>query len=279
MSALTFGGSELSYERLGSGSPIVLIHGLGTSKVIWRELQEHLASQFEIVTYDLRGSGLSHEDSKEEMSLERLSSDLRRLVQALGLDRPSLLGHSLGASIALKYTLCWPDDVQTLVLMGADANLSNLGPRMRQVVKLIEQHGLEGWVEDYWSKNPPFSEKSIKRSPEVVEHYRAMVLANDPDNYMRTCLAIATAEDLTSQLGAVRQPALVISGAADDRTLPGAGRELAARLGDAELIEFAEVGHTIPTEVPGLAAEAIVEFLVRNSGRSQAQTLDAAEEE
>ena len=64
-----------------------------------------------------------------------------------------------------------------------------------------------------------------------------MVLRNDPDNYTRTCLAIASTETLTDALPGITVPALVVSGGADDRTLPEAGRELAERLGNATFVE------------------------------------------
>ena len=50
-------GCEISYDITGSGPPVVLIHGLGASRVIWSRLRDHLSPSFTVVTYDLRGSG------------------------------------------------------------------------------------------------------------------------------------------------------------------------------------------------------------------------------
>jgi pimeloyl-ACP methyl ester carboxylesterase len=88
-----------------------------------------------------------------------------------------------------------------------------------------------------------------------------MLLANDDGNYIRTCVAIATSEDLTDQLGDVMQPALVILGGDDDRTLPEHGRELARRLGRGALVELPGVGHTLPLEAPAEIAAAVQHFL------------------
>jgi pimeloyl-ACP methyl ester carboxylesterase len=259
-------GSEISYEMAGAGPPVVLIHGLGGSKRIWSRLAGELAESHTVVAYDLRGSGGTVEVAPgKELSLTVWSDDLRGLLGALGIQRPALVGHSLGASIALTYSLAWPDDVSALVLMGADPELSRLAPRMEKVVDLISRLGIEQWVAEHWSKNTPFSETSLSRTPEILDEYRAMVLANDPDAYTRTCRAIAQTETLTQRLGDVGQPALVISGSDDDRTLPEAGRELAASLANASYVELAGVGHTVPLEAPHDVAAAVRVFLRSNA--------------
>jgi pimeloyl-ACP methyl ester carboxylesterase len=256
-------GCRISCEVTGSGPPVVLIHGLGATKRIWSRLRDRLAEACTVVAYDLRGSGETSETGPSaELSLTVWSDDLHELLGALRLERPVLVGHSLGASIALKYTLRWPaDGVSALVLMGADPELSRLAPRMEKVVELIGRVGMEEWVKEHWSKNTPFSETSLARAPEILDEYRTMVLANDPDRYVRMCLAVAHTESLAAELSGVAQPALVIAGSDDDRTVPEAGRELAAVLPNASFVELAGVGHTMPLEAPDAVGIAILDFL------------------
>lgn len=266
-------GCEVSYDVQGSGPPVVLIHGLGGSKALWSRLRERLERAFTVVTYDLRGSGETRETGpSRELTLAVWAEDLRGLLSALRIDRPALVGHSLGASIALKYALRWPaDGAAALVLMGADPELSRLAPRMQQVVELIGRLGMEEWVTQHWSKNTPFSHASLARAPEILEEYRAMVLRNGSERYVRMCRAVAGAEDLSGELARVAQPALVIAGSDDDRTLPEAGRELAAALPNASFVELAGVGHTMPLEAPDEVGEAIRTFLASSDGRRPEQ--------
>lgn len=260
-SVLTPDGCSLSYELAGSGPPAVLIHGLGGNMSIWSRLRDRLAEQNTVLTYDLRGSGASREADRRELTLTVWSDDLHGLLDALAIERPVLVGHSLGASIALKLALRWPDRAAGLVLMGADPDLSRLGPRFQKVVGLIREVGMQEWVDSYWSTNTPFSAASLERTPGILDEYRAMVLANDPEDYIRTCLAISGSESLAGELGRIALPALVISGGDDDRTLPEAGRELAGKLGNASFIEIPAVGHSIPLEAPGAVGDAIDAFL------------------
>jgi pimeloyl-ACP methyl ester carboxylesterase len=261
-------GCQVSYELAGSGPPVVMIHGLGGSRRIWTGLRDELAAAFTVVAYDLRGAGDTVETgSTKDFSLAVWSDDLRGLLEALGIERTVLVGHSLGACIAIKHALAWPSRVAALVLMGADPELSRLAPRMEKVVELIGRVGMEEWVTEHWSKNTPFSQASLSRSPEILEEYRAMVLANDPEAYVRTCRAIARMESLAGELGGVAQPSLVIAGSDDDRTLPASGRELASALADASFVELAGVGHTMPLEAPGAVGAAIREFLASRDGQ------------
>jgi pimeloyl-ACP methyl ester carboxylesterase len=257
--------ARVAYDDVGEGVPLVLIHGLGVSRAIWSEVRDRFGPGYRVVALDLRGAGATEEVAQRELSLETWADDLRALLEELGIERPVLVGHSLGAAVALKYALQWP--VRALVLMGADANLSHLAPRMRAAAELIEEVGLEEWVDAHWSRNTPFAAESLERSPELLARYRAMLLANDPRDYVRTCLGIAGGEDLDGRLADISAPALVIVGGADDRTLPEHGRALAHRLGHGTLVELPGVGHTLPLEAADEVAEAVRSFLGGLDGR------------
>lgn len=255
------GSLDIHVEVVGEGVPIVLLHGLGLTGALWNRVRDGFGPGYQLILVDLRAAGATREIESDELSLKRWSDDLAGLLAALEVERPVLVGHSLGASIALKYALELPDDVRGLALIGADATLSNLAPRMLLSAERIESIGLEAWVQEHWSKNPPFSSVSLARTPEILDEYRTLVLGNDPVDYVRQCRAIAGAEDLSDRLGEIEQPALVLIGALDDRTLPEHGRELAARLGNARVVELQDVGHTLPLEAPAEVAAAVRAFL------------------
>ena len=156
---------EIHVESVGEGIPVVLIHGLGLSGAIWNRVRDSLGPGYRLVMIDLRGAGRTRELVRKELSLEQWAADLGALLAALEIERPVLVGHSLGASIALKYALEQPGDVRALVLIGVDANLSNLAPRMLASAERIEAMGMEAWVAEFWSANPPFSERVAAACP------------------------------------------------------------------------------------------------------------------
>lgn len=254
---------ELACEVSGAGEPtLVLLHGLGASRLLWRDVQAQLGTTGRrVVSYDLRGAGATRERERRELSLATWADDLGGLLAALEIERPVLVGHSLGAAVALKYAIEQPAAVGGLVLMGADPDLANLGPRMSAAAELIGRVGLETWISDHWSRNTPFAAASLQRNPTVLDRYREMLLANRGDDYVRSCLAIVGAESLSSRLDRITAPVLVIVGADDDRTLPAHGRRLAKRLPRARVVELLEVGHTMPFEAPDEVAAAVLAFV------------------
>jgi pimeloyl-ACP methyl ester carboxylesterase/quercetin dioxygenase-like cupin family protein len=254
-------GAELHVEEAGEGRAIVLVHGLGLSGALWDRMRDSFGLGYRLITLDLRGAGRSRELEHRDLSLARWADDLHAVVRELELERPVLVGASLGATVALKYALERPGETGALVLIGTEANLSNLAPRMLAAADRIDRDGMQTWVDEVWAENPPFSRASLRRDPSVLDAYRSWLLENDPVDYARQCRAIASAESLADRLGEVRRPVLVVVGTDDNRTLPEHGRELARSIPQARLIELAGVGHTIPLEAPVEAARAITEFL------------------
>jgi pimeloyl-ACP methyl ester carboxylesterase len=114
---------ETHYERRGEGPPIVLAHGAGHDHRWWEPQVEALRDEYEVVTYDLRGHGRTGGGAdwhQYEMALYAL--DLHRLVERLDLDRPVVVGHSLGGMFLPAFASRYPDSVRGLVL--ADAQVT-----------------------------------------------------------------------------------------------------------------------------------------------------------
>jgi pimeloyl-ACP methyl ester carboxylesterase/quercetin dioxygenase-like cupin family protein len=254
-------GAELYVEVEGEGPPLVLVHGLGLSGALWNRVAEALGGGRTLVRVDLRGAGRSREAERGELTLERWARDLAAVLEQLELERPTVVGHSLGAAIALELALERPELPGALVLIGTEADLGNLGPRMNASAERIERDGaLDGWLDEVWSKNPPFAEPSLARDRSMLDEYRSLLEENAPEDYVRQCRAIAAAEPLSGRLREIGHPVLVVVGGLDNRTLPEHGRELAVTLPNARLVELAEAGHTIPLEAPSETAAAIAEF-------------------
>jgi len=255
------GTVDVRAEVVGEGPPIVFLHGLGLRGSYWERVRARLGSGYTTILPDLRGAGETRETVREELSLRRWADDLHGLLAVLEVERPVIVGHSLGAAVALKYAIEHPGSVRALALIGADATLSNLAERMLANAERIESMGMPAWVDEFWSKNPPLSATSIERDPGALAEYRELLLSNDPVDYVRWCRAIATAEDLSGRLGEIQAPALVLIGEADDRTTPEHGRALAARLPDSRVVSFPDAGHTLPLEAADETAAALRAFL------------------
>ncbi len=105
---------ELSYQRQGSGSPLLILHGLFGSGRNWQSHARRLAECFDVLTIDLRNHGQSfHAD---EMSYPLMAADVEQLIRDLDLGACRLLGHSMGGKVAMALALQYPELVESLVV-------------------------------------------------------------------------------------------------------------------------------------------------------------------
>jgi pimeloyl-ACP methyl ester carboxylesterase len=120
-------GQSIAYRQAGSGPVIVLIHGITSDSATWRRVMPYLAARFTVIAPDLIGHGASAKP-KGDYSLGAHASSVRDLLVALGHDRATFVGHSLGGGIAMQLSYQFPERCERLVLvdsggLGRDVSL------------------------------------------------------------------------------------------------------------------------------------------------------------
>jgi pimeloyl-ACP methyl ester carboxylesterase len=98
------------------GPPIVLVHGLASNSRIWDDVAACLADEYRVVALDQRGHGLSDRPT-DGFTLDRVVGDLAGVMDSLGIEKPTLVGHSWGGNVALAFAAAHPDWVHGLVLV------------------------------------------------------------------------------------------------------------------------------------------------------------------
>jgi pimeloyl-ACP methyl ester carboxylesterase len=112
----TIHGCQCAFRVAGSGPAIVLIHGIGGDSSTWNTVQARLAHRFTVIAPDLLGHGKS-DKPRTDYSVAAYANGLRDLLSVLGIDRVSLVGHSLGGGVAMQFAYQFPELVQRLVLV------------------------------------------------------------------------------------------------------------------------------------------------------------------
>ncbi len=115
-------GARLYYTVQGEGEPVVLIHGLAAQADInWRRngVVDRLAKEFKVITFDLRGHGLSEVSHDPAFYGVQMVEDVPRLLDHLGIEKAHVAGYSLGGFITLKLLTLHPDRVQSAALCAA----------------------------------------------------------------------------------------------------------------------------------------------------------------
>jgi pimeloyl-ACP methyl ester carboxylesterase len=269
------GDVQLYYELYGQGDPLVLIAGTGISCAPWRLLQvPEFSRHYRVLIYDHRGLGRS---DKPDMpySTRLFARDCAALMDALGIARAHVLGHSMGGRVAQWLALDRPEKVRSLVLSGTGSGKYRpdldypRGIPLKTCVALVEK-GYEGYMREHWEAGFMFSDAFAREHPEIVRRFQRTIVEDLPPLvcYLRHVIA-RQEHETTDLLGQIRAPTLVIVGA-DDRAEGGTGshvesaRVLAERIPGAELVMIPGGRHGYLREMPEKAHPPILEFLRRH---------------
>jgi len=233
---------------------LVLLHGAGANQHWWDHLAPELAQSFYVVALDFRGHGDS--DHPRELQVGAFDRDLEALEQHLGSPRLVLVGHSMGAHVALRHASRQPA-VRKLVLiepsLGADRR-----NRRRSRLALAAR------------RSYPTREEALARyrfipdTPRAPEHLRTAIaeksVRRDRDGrfgFKFDPRWFSLEAPAAPPLNDVRCPCLIIRGAQSSLlTRPGA-RKLADQLPDARLVEIDDASHNVHLEQPGEVLEAL----------------------
>ena len=147
----TLHGHELAYLDSGQGPAVLFIHGLLGSRRNWRHLVDTLDADHRVLAPDLFGHGASAKPMGD-YSLGAHAATLRDLLDQLGIDRVTLVGHSLGGGIAMQFCYLFPERVERLVLVSSGGLGRSVSPLLRSatipgaewVLPLLAS----GWVRD-----------------------------------------------------------------------------------------------------------------------------------
>lgn len=115
---MTLHGHRIAYRAGGSGPVLVLVHGITSTSMTWKAIMPMLARRFTVIAPDLLGHGESAKP-RGDYSLGAYASGVRDLLVALGHERATFVGHSLGGGVAMQLAYQFPERCERLVLVGS----------------------------------------------------------------------------------------------------------------------------------------------------------------
>ncbi|GAB2986586.1 alpha/beta hydrolase [Amycolatopsis acidiphila] len=240
---------NLSLLRGGSGALLVLLHPLALAGQLWRPLAAKLDG-FDILAVDLRGHGESPWDGKP-FSIEDMADDLGVTLDVLGLDEISLLGMSMGGSVAMTFAGKYPERVRSLVLADTTAWYGENAPtawaqRAAKAADTARADQLPFQLDRWFS--PGFRESH----PDEVDRVCEIFLHTD--SHAHAAASVAMGElDARPLLFSVRAKTLVLAGEHDYATPPSMAGELAGAIPGATLEILPALRHLSLVEKPELA--------------------------
>lgn len=242
---------RITYATAGAGSPAVcLVHGSGGSREAWTHQLAGLADIARVVAVDLPGHGGS--GGTVPRRIEDAAAVVAAFLDALGIARVVIGGHSMGGAIAQQFALSYRDRVEGLILVGTGARLRVL-PQMLELLASDYPKGIDLLMSLAVGANAPAALRaSLHRA--TADNAPGVVLGD-----LQACDRF----DVMSRLSALDVPALVICGEEDQLTPPKYARFLGERIAGASVTVIPGAGHYVQMEKPDETTRAIREFLTR----------------
>jgi pimeloyl-ACP methyl ester carboxylesterase len=263
MAALTIYTRAVDFRALVSGrNPrAVFVHGLGGDLHTWDAVSEALGQKLASLRYDLRGFG---ESVCRHPVTFRHADDLLAVLDATGIEQCDLIGVSMGASIALNFTLDHPERVRNLVLISPGLTGWEWSEEWRALWQPIVDSARGGAMEkarELWWQHPLFA--TTRESPAAAA-LRAAIMRDSGEHWIDD-LQEQVLPDL-ERLHQLQTRTLLMSGGRDLAEFRLMADLIEGNATHLQRIDIASAGHLIPLEEPRICADHIAAFLMRRSG-------------
>ncbi|HEX5380290.1 MAG TPA: alpha/beta hydrolase [Phenylobacterium sp.] len=254
---------NIYYEDTGGDGPVIVFsHGFLMDRTMFAPQLEVLQGQYRCITWDQRGHGLTAGNRLSPFDFYDSANDLSGLLDVLGVKSAILVGMSQGGFLTLRCALTNPDAASALVLIDTEAGV------MTPDQITANEGMLEQWIKSGFSEalGEAIAGQIIgpvlpgwDGTPYWISHWGATRFVNLIPSFD----ALITRDDITSAIGAISQPALVVHGALDQSVPVAAGQALAAGLTSATFAEIPGAGHASCLTHPALVNAQIVPFLAK----------------
>lgn len=257
-----------TYVEAGAGEPIVFVHGVGMNHRVWSPQLSFFSGECRAIAYDLMGHGESPLPP-QPTALSHLSGQLSRLLDYLEVGRVHLVGHSMGALVALDFALRHPHRVSRLVALNAvyqrsKTERASAVERANRLDTGDMDQTTEATIERW------FEPGQNEANPTAISRVRHWLESADRTGYARIYRLFAISDDaFAGQLGGLRLPALFVTGEHDPNSTPEMSRRMASEAPDGSALVIDGQRHMMSFFAPELVNPHIHRFLLGGAGDSK----------
>ncbi|HEK9100630.1 2-succinyl-6-hydroxy-2,4-cyclohexadiene-1-carboxylate synthase [Bacillus pfraonensis] len=260
-------GVTYEYEVVGSGEPLLLLHGFTGSMETWRPFISSWSQQFQVILVDLVGHGKT--ESPEEMThydIQNVALQMTTLLDHLHIEKAHILGYSMGGRLAITMACLYSERVKSLLLENCTAGLEMEADREARRIKdeqladRIEFEGIELFV-NFWENIPLFATQK-KLPNDMKEAVRKERLANIPRGLANSLRGMGTGVQPSwwNQLERLKMPVLLMNGEYDQKFFQILA-SMKKCIPHAKFVKIDGAGHAIHVEQPQKFGTIVEGFL------------------
>jgi pimeloyl-ACP methyl ester carboxylesterase len=210
---LLYQNKKIQYRMIGTGKPVLFIHGFGEDSTVWRNQLAHLSSHFQLIIPDLPGSGQS--ELIDDMSMEGMAEAMHAIIHEENIDACPVIGHSMGGYITLALVEKYWNHVSAFGLFhsSAFADTEEKKATRQKGIDFIRQHG----AFDFLKTATPnlFAPQTKEERPQLIEEQIATLHNFLPNSLVSYYQAMMARPDRTMELKNAKVPVLFILGKYD----------------------------------------------------------------
>lgn len=246
---------SLYYESVGTGKPLLFLHGLGSCGADWLLQIPFFSQEFQVITPDLRGHGKSEKEA-DSYTIADHAEDMAYLLEALGIDSCDVVGLSLGSFVAMQLALDFPQKVKSLTLAGSTSSIKDVGLFLLNLQKVLIDLFPMRFVAKVvaWCCFPGRQKCALRTL------CQERMQSNDKKVYQKLYSALMSF-DVSTRLSEISCPVLLIAGE-DDLLLPQwHAKKMAQLFQQASLYTIQGAGHVMPIDSPEAFNTILRKFL------------------
>ena len=260
MNRITSGDTEICYEVIGEGPPVVLLHPFHADHELWRPAAQALVAHYRVILPDLRGHGESGV-GEGPATMAKHTLDVARVLDAEDVGRAPFVGVSIGGYVLFEFWRRLRGRVAALGLCNTKAQADTLEGRVGrlQAASNVMEHGVEPFFESMVPKL--MGETTRKTRPDLVEGALRMMRKMSPEDVAMVQRGMAERPDSMPTLKTINVPTLILTG--DEDTLTGVPEAELMRqnIPGSQIKVIAKAGHYSPWEQPEEVGKILPQFL------------------
>jgi pimeloyl-ACP methyl ester carboxylesterase len=260
MKSVSVRGIKMAYDDVGSGPPVVLLHGYPFNRSMWREQLEFLSASHRVIAPDLRGFGES-EAAGETAAMNDMAEDVAALLEQLGIQRTIVGGLSMGGYVTLAFYRRFPLRVRALLLADtrAQADTDEARRNRAEQAQTILRDGMEAIADNLLSKL--LAPATFAERPDMVARVRRMITTTNPQGAAAALRGLAARIDQTDFLPRILAPTLIVVGSLDQLTPPQDAELMHREIRGSHLEIIDGASHISNLERPDVFNRALENFL------------------
>ncbi len=255
---------QISHAITGSGEPLLMIMGYGSTKDMWDpRLMQALSAKYKVITFDNRGMGETPAGTRP-FTIEQFATDAEHLLDQLGIPKAHVFGWSLGGDVAMQLAVTRAERLKGLVLYASHCDGGKMFPPSDAVIDVLddqsgtaEQRGqrllglmfLPEWLQEH--------------GQELGEIFKNVRESSDAANIAKQSDALQQWKGVCAELTGLQTPTLVLSGDSDLIVPVDNAKYIATQIPKASSLIVPKAGHGLMYQEPVTVSDAVLSFLMQ----------------